>query len=126
MFSFVGNAQSSKTDFFGEINELKLANVTSEVMARKIKITISWEAGRWCFKDDPGCKGSVELRTAPTKNGKNELIWANLEPVDFKMPNAKLFDPKSTNSEYYVYIPQQTLIFNRLTKTFEAVVEYYK
>lgn len=125
MFGFVGNAQI-KTDFFGNIKDLKLTNVTTEVMASKIKITILWEAGRWCFKDSPGCKGSLELKTAPTKNGKNELIWLNLEKGDFKMPNAKLFEPKSTDSDFYIFIPQQTLIYNDLTKTYEAVVEYYK
>lgn len=125
MFGFVGNAQN-KTDFFGDIKELNLTNVTPEVTASKIKITILWEAGRWCFKDDPGCKGSVVLRTAPLKNDKNDLSWMNLEAGDFKMPNAKLFEPSSTDSEYYIFIPQQTLIYNKLTNTYEAIVEYYK
>jgi hypothetical protein len=125
MFGMSGNAQV-KTDFDGNIKEMNLKNVTSEVASRKIKITISWEAGRWCFKDDPGCKGSLELRTAPPKkNGKIDLTWNNLEPKDFEMPNAKLFGPETSGTEYYVYIPKQILVYNKDINSFEAIVEFY-
>ncbi len=123
MFGFVGSAQT-KTDFEGSIKELGLNPVSSTVLG-KIKITISWEAGRWCFKDDPGCKGSVVLKTAPKKNGKFDLSWNNVEPSDFKMPNAKLFGPETNGTKYYIFIPQQTLVLNKETKEYEAVVEFY-
>ena len=113
-----------KTDFEGSIKELGLNPVSSTVLG-KIKITISWEAGRWCFKDDPGCKGSVVLKTAPKKNGKFDLSWNNVEPSDFKMPNAKLFGPETNGTKYYIFIPQQTLVLNKETKEYEAVVEFY-
>jgi hypothetical protein len=123
MFGFVGSAQT-KTDFEGSIKELGLNPVSSTVLG-KIKITISWEAGRWCFKDDPGCKGSVVLKTAPKKNGKFDLSWNNVEPSDFKMPNAKLFGPETNGTKYYIFIPQQSLVLNKETKEYEAVVEFY-
>ncbi len=124
IFGLTGNAQS-KTDFFGKIEDMSLTNVTSDLARRPIKIIISWEAGRWCFQDDPGCRGSLELRTAPNQNGKIDLVWTNLGTTNFVMPNAKLFGPETSGSSYYVYIPMQTLKYNNVTKSFEAQVEFY-
>ncbi len=92
---------------------------------KTVTITIAWEAGKWCFKEEPGCKGSVVLKTAPNKNGKFEISWDSLDRGDFEMPTSKLFSPKLTNSEYYVYIPKQILKYNRETNMFEGDIEFF-
>jgi hypothetical protein len=123
MFSVMSFAQtkSTKSDFFGDIRKMDLKDVTSETSRRPIKIKISFEAGRWCFKDDPGCEGTIVLKTIPDQNGNYEITWDNIDD-NFEMPNDKLYTPESTNSNYYVYIPKQTLKRDPKTKTIKAKV----
>lgn len=92
---------------------------------KTVIVTIEWEAGRWCFKEEPGCKGKVVLKTAPNKNGKFEIAWDNLDKLDYDMPTSKLFSPKLTKSEYFIYIPKQVLKYNRETNMFEGYVEFF-
>lgn len=92
---------------------------------RKIIIKYNYNFGENCFKDKPGCKGTITIYI--DEDPKTPFIeWTRLGAANFDMPNAKLFGPKITGKDFYIFIPKQRLVYDEKENSFNGEVLFFK
>ena len=97
---------------------------TSTLFREPISFTLN--LGKFCFLSGRSCKITIIISTNDmVEKGKYLLKWESLGKENFEMPNGKFFNSDITEAGVAVFIPKQTLIYNKELEGFEAEIKFY-